>query len=213
MEEEPSIIIEYYKERKQYFSKLEYETPFLDKLINNEIKIEEKWFLLKKPGKDYLVELQYINLRKVIDIFNNLQILEKNFLNDKKYSYFCYRRCIDEEYKYIEGIYPILDNSILYQEITKKTKFEKDDINESDNSITGNCFKARGLSLEYFLNFIFMDIFSQNELLREIYNFDRRSDEKKDSRESLNLNKNVNEGNIITKKRRTFEMEEIYAVY
>jgi len=58
-----------------------------------------------------------------------------------------------------------------------------------------------------------MDIFSQNELLREIYNFDRRSDEKKDSRESLNLNKNVNEGNIITKKRRTFEMEEIYAVY
>ena len=45
-----------------------------------------------------------------------------------------------------------------------------------------------------------MDIFSQNELLREIYNFDRRSDEKKDSRESLNLNKNVNEGNIITKK-------------
>ena len=58
-----------------------------------------------------------------------------------------------------------------------------------------------------------MDIFSQNELLREIYNFDRRSDEKKDSRESLNLNKNVNEGNIITKKRRTFEMEEIYAVF
>ena len=58
-----------------------------------------------------------------------------------------------------------------------------------------------------------MDIFSQNELLREIYNFDRRSDEKKDSRESLNLNKNANEENIITKKRRTFEMEEIYAVY
>ena len=44
---------------------MEYETPFLDKLINNEIKIEEKWFLLKKPGKDYLVELQYINLRKL----------------------------------------------------------------------------------------------------------------------------------------------------
>ena len=58
-----------------------------------------------------------------------------------------------------------------------------------------------------------MDIFSQNELLREIYNFDRRSDEKKDSRESLNLNKNVNEGNIITKKRRIVEMEEIYAVF
>ena len=106
-----------------------------------------------------------------------------------------------------------MDNSILYQEITKKNKFEKDDINESDKSITGNCFKARGLSLEYFLNCIFMDIFSQNELLREIYNFDRRSDEKKDSRESLNLNKNVNEGNIITKKRRIVEMEEIYAVF
>ena len=90
-----------------------------------------------------------------------------------------------------------MDNSILYQEITKKTKFEKDDINESDNSITGNCFKARGLPLEYFLNCIFMDIFSQKELTREIYNFHRRSDEKKDSRESLNLNKNANEGNII----------------
>ena len=31
---------------------MEYETPFLDKLINNEIKIEEKLFLLKKTGKD-----------------------------------------------------------------------------------------------------------------------------------------------------------------
>ena len=65
-----------------------------------------------------------------------------------------------------------MDNSILYQEITKKNKFEKDDINESDKSITYNCSKARGLSLEYYLNCIFMDIFNQKELLREIYNFD-----------------------------------------
>ena len=98
---------------------MEYETPFLDKLINNEIKIEEKLFLLKKTGKDYLVEPHYINLR----------------------------------------------NSILYQEITKKNKFEKDDINESDKSITYNCSKARGLSLEYYLNCIFMEIFTQTNCL------------------------------------------------
>ena len=111
-------------------------------------------------------------MRKAIDIFNNPQKFEKNVLNDKKYGYFCYRKYIDEEYKYIEGIYAILDNSILYQEITKKNKFEKDDINESDKSITDNCFKARGLSLEYYLNGIFMDIFNQKELPRVIYNFD-----------------------------------------
>ena len=58
---------------------MEYETPFLDKLINKEIKIEEKLFLLKKTGKDYLVEPHYINLRKVIDIINNPQEFEKIF--------------------------------------------------------------------------------------------------------------------------------------
>ena len=243
---------------------MEYETPFLDKLINNEIKIEEKLFLLKKPKKEYLVKPHYTNLKKVIDIFNNPQKFEKNVLNDKKYGYFCYRKYIDEEYKYIEGIYAILDNSILYQEITKKNKFEKDDINESDKSITDNCFKARGLSLEYYLNGIFMDIFNQKELPRVIYNFDPvllndlgeqnlngneetdeyedqnesfveehydkedhnaneygeegeeenfESDEIKDNRESSDLKKNVNEGNITTKKRRIVEMEEIDGVF
>jgi len=172
IEDEPSILLNYYNERKEHFSKMKYETPFLDKLINKEIQIEEKLFLLKKPKQDYLVEPHYINLKKVIDIFNDPQNFVKNVIKEKKYGYFCYRKYIDEEYRYIEGIYAILDNSILYQEITKKNKFEKDDINESNKSITDNCFKARGLSLEYYLNGIFMDLFNQKELPRAIYNFD-----------------------------------------
>ena len=103
-EDEINLLINYYKERKQYFSKKEYETPFLDELINKEIKIEEKLFLLKKPINDFPVESHYKNLKKLIDIFNNLQNFEKNVLKDKKYGYFCYRKNIKEKYKYIEGI-------------------------------------------------------------------------------------------------------------
>ena len=40
-----------------------------------------------------------------------------------------------------------------------------DDINESYKSITYNCSKARGLSLEYYLNCIFMEIFNQTNCL------------------------------------------------
>ena len=64
-----------------------------------------------------------------------------------------------------------MDNSTLYKEITDKSKFEKDNIYINEPKIADNCFKARGLSLEYYINCLLMDKFKQKELPRVIYHF------------------------------------------
>jgi len=48
-------------------------------------------------------------------------------------------------------------NRLLLEEITDNIKFKKDDFKTEDKSIVDNCFKARGLSFEYFINKIIMD--------------------------------------------------------
>ena len=70
-----------------------------------------------------------------------------------------------------QGIYSNLDNSILYKEITDKSKFEKDNIYINEPKKADNCFKSRGLSLEYYINCLFMNKFKQKELPRVIYHF------------------------------------------
>ena len=65
-----------------------------------------------------------------------------------------------------------MDNSILYKEITDKSKFKnKDDIYDNDSNKADNYFKARGLSLEYYINCLLMIKFKQKELPRVIYHF------------------------------------------
>ena len=191
IKEETNLLINYYKERKQYFSGKGYQTPFLDKIINENINIEIGLFSLKKPKKDYLFSPHYINLVKIIDVFNNPANLKKHVLEEKKYGYFCYRKYKEGKYIYREGLYGTLDNSIVYNEITNKSKFEKDDINEEDKVIVDNTFYARGLSLEYYINGLFMDLLDEKEELpRVIYNFDLTLlEENKD--EAPNMNKNV----------------------
>ena len=108
----------------------------------------------------------------VIKIFNNPDEFEQRVLKDKDYGYICYRKLIKDEYEYREGIFAQLENNVLYSEITNKNKFEKEDIVNSNSKIEDNCLKARGLSFEYYINRIFMDLLDQKELPRAIYNFD-----------------------------------------
>ena len=191
-EKEISPLIKYFKERKKYFADKDYKTPILDKLIDEELHINEKLFLLKKPKEDYLIEPHYINLEKVIKIFNDPHEFEQKVLKDKNYGYFCYCKLKKNEYQYREGIYAHLENTVLYSEITNKNKFEKENIEEENKSIVDNCLKARGLSLEYYINGIFMDILNQKELPRAIYNFDPDIlNEKKEDYNNLNEINNI----------------------
>ena len=168
-----SPLMQYLKERRQYFMKKEYNTPILDKIIDEELDITENLFLLKKPKEDYLLKPHYINLKKVIKIFNDPDEFKQRVLKDKNYGYICYRKLIKNEFEYREGIFAQFENNVLYSEIPNKNKFEKEDIENSNKIIEDNCFKARGLSLEYYINGIFMDLLNQKELPRVIYNFDQ----------------------------------------
>lgn len=217
IESEENKFIIYFKERKQYFSKKGYQTPFLDELINKKIKIDRNIFALKKP-KDYkLFEPHYTNLEKAIEIFNDPKKFEENVLKEKNYGYICYKILDkDNNFAYREGLYAILQNRILYSEITDKSKFVKDDIYFENDGIADNNFKARSLSLEYYLNDFFMDYFKQKELPRVIYNFDPiiiKEDKIEDTKRDKKKAKK--EGNEIKKEneRRTIEIEEFDGVF
>ena len=187
---ELNTLKDYYLQRKKYYSEKGYETPFLDKLINGELIIGKELFALKKPDK-CLFEPHYHNLEKVIHIFADPKQFKKKVFNTNEYGYVCTKKYNyrDKKYYYQEGIYATEENNELYKEITGKNKFQKDDIYDSNQLFTDNCFKAIGLSLEYYLNCLFMDLLGQNQLPSVIYNFNpiklnnEKDEEKKEENE------------------------------
>ena len=131
------------------------------------MKITLNSFIKGQPDK-YNFGPYYPNWIKIIDIINSNEKFEREVLNEKTIGYICYKNKSNE---CVEGIYSNLDNSILYREITDKSKFKKDDIYKNDQIIADNCFKARGLSLEYYINCLLMEKFKANKLPRVIYHF------------------------------------------
>ena len=194
-------MISYFKERKLYYSKKGYETSLLDELINGNIRIDKNLFLLKKKENDNYFEPHFPNLEKAIAAFNDSKMFKENVLKEGNYGYICYKVEKNETTLYKEGIYAILDNKILYSEITDKAKFIKDDFYFSDDNIVDNSYKARALSLEYYLNGFFMARLKQNELPRVIYNFDPY------------LFQNIIKGKNDATQKRTIEMEELDGVF
>ena len=211
-EKSSNVFIEYFKERKQYYSKKGIETPFLDELINGNAKVDKNLFLLKIPKNNNFFEPYYPNLENEIDIFNDSKKFEEYVLKGKKFGYLCYKVQGKFSYFYKEGLYAILKNEILYSEITNKNKFVKDDYFFSDEKVVDNSYKARGLSLEYYLNGFFMEHFSQEELPRVIYNFDpdsiNKEEEEKEGKEEKN--KALEESEI---KKRNIAIEEIDGIF
>ena len=166
------IFIDYFEKKKKYYSKQGYETPLLDELIKGNIKIDNELFKLKKPKDDKFFEPHYPNLENVILIFNDSRKFEQCVIKEENYGYICLKIEDKNNYLYREGIYAILSNDILFDEITNKNKFAKEDIYIEDQEIVDNSYKARGLSLEYYLNEFLVDYLSEEEKPRVIYNFD-----------------------------------------
>ena len=94
------------------------------------------------------METFYPNLRKLIDAFNDKLDFDVEIIALKNIGYVCYQK----NNIYFEGIISTIDNSIIFKEIANKEKFKRDNIYHSDEEIADNCFKARGLSLEYYIN-------------------------------------------------------------
>ena len=169
-----NIIKDYFQSRKEYYSKKGYETPFLDELLEEKIKINKDIFLFKKPQQEYFIEPHYINLKYLINIFSNPEMFQKFVVKEKKYGYICYKAKKSKKYVLKEGIFGILQNTSLYKEITNKKKFEKDNFGQEDKTIVDNAFKERGLALKYYINGIFMELLDQDELPRMAYNLDSK---------------------------------------
>ena len=165
---EENLLINYLKERQNYYSSKKYDTPILDKIIKGEIKITLNLFLKEIPD-NYKFEPYYPNLKEIINVINSNEKFQKEILNEKTIGYICYK---NKNNKCVEGIYSNLDNSILYKEITDKSKFKnKDDIYDNDSNKADNYFKARGLSLEYYINCLLMIKFKQKELVESFITF------------------------------------------
>ena len=218
IKDEANIFKDYYNSRKYYYSKKGYKTPFLDKLISGEIQINKELFLIEKPKKDYVINPYYLNLDNVIKVFSEPEKFQKFVIKEQKFGYFCYDVKKNNNSFFHEGIYAILDNSILYKEITNKEKFEKDDFINSNEEIDNNAFKARGLALEYYINGVFMDLLGQDKLPRVIYNFnsDKLKEEKKKKKKADDKIEEINQEKMEEEEEqeeREREMEELDGVF
>ena len=152
------------KQMKNLYQQLKIETPNLDYLIKNEGKIEIDYFKYKK-NKDSIIDHLYDNLTQLV---LNLKYNAINFDDEEKYGYLAY---FDEnQNKYIEGIYSIVDTNFLLRKIVDNKNNSGDDFNESDLLKDKNAFKYRALSFEYYINkVILFKKYNIKERARVIY--------------------------------------------
>ena len=140
----------------------------MDKIIEGEIIIDFNIFIKKEEEeeKNSLFDQHQKNLERIINIFKDDEAacLE---LKNENIGYFAHK-FFNKEF---EGIYANIPNSLLYEEITKKEKFVADDFFNEKEKLADNCFKARGLSLEYYINDLINQNFKFIDLPRVIFCF------------------------------------------
>ena len=104
--------------------------------------------MINKPKDKSIIEPFYPNMRKLIDASNDKVDFDEEIIARKNIGYVYYQK----DDIYFEGIISTFDNSIILKEISNKVKFKRDNIYIPNEEIADNCFKARGLSLEYYIN-------------------------------------------------------------
>ena len=157
--------MDYFRKRKEFYNNNNIDTPILDKIINEELQIDFDLFILKK-GNPLMFDQHYKNLKRIIDIFKDEKKASEE-ISKKSIGYFTYTFFG----KHFEGIYAAIPKDLLFEEITDKTKFQREDFNDKNDEIADNCFKARGLSFEYYINDLIIKNFGFEDLPRAIYCF------------------------------------------
>jgi len=154
--------MDYFRKRKEFYNKKNIETPILDKITNEGLKINFDLFILKE-GDPTMFDQHYKNLKRIIEkIFNdNNKACEE--ISKEKIGYFTHAFFG----KKFEGIYATVPNDLLFEEITNKSKFKR----ENFDNISDNCLKSRGLSFEYYINDLIIKTFRFEDLPRVIFWF------------------------------------------
>lgn len=161
-----SKYMDYFRKRKEFYNNKNIETPILDKIINEELQINFDLFILKE-GDPTMFDQHYKNLKRIVEnIFN-----DKNKAYDEiskgTIGYFTHT-FFDKKF---EGIYATIPNDLLFEEITNKSKFKRENFYIKNDDISDNCFKARGLSFEYYINDLIIKTFKFEDLPRVIFCF------------------------------------------
>ena len=158
--------MDYFRKRKEFYNKKNIETLILDKIINEELKFNFDLFILKEGGPTMFVQY-YKNLKRIVEkIFNDKnKICEEIF--KETIGYFTHTIFG----KKFEGIYSTNPNDLLFEEITNKSKFKRENFYNKNDDISDNCLKARGLSFEYYINDLIIKTFRFEELPRVIFCF------------------------------------------
>jgi len=156
--------MDYFRKRKEFYNKKNIETPILDKIINEELKINFDLFIVKE-GDQTMFDQHYKNLKRIIEKnFNDKnKICEE--ISKKTIGYFTHKIFG----KKFEGIYATIPNDLLFEEITNKSKFKPENFYNKNDDISDNCLTAVSLSFEYYINDLIIKTFRFEELSRVIY--------------------------------------------
>ena len=158
--------MDYFRKRKEFYNSKNIETPILDKIINEEIQINFDLFILKE-GDPAMFDQHYKNLKRIVEkIFNDknkaCEEISKETIGYFTHTFFS---------KKFEGIYATIPNDLLFEEIINKSKLKSENFLKKNDDISDNCFKARGLSFEYYINDLLIKTFRFEDLPRVIFCF------------------------------------------
>ena len=158
--------MDYFRKRKEFYNNKNIETPILDKIINEELQINFDLFILKE-GNPAMFDQHYKNLKRIVEtIFNDKNKVYEE-ISKETIGYFTHTFFN----KKFEGIYATIPNDLLFEEITNKLKFKPENFYIKNDDISDNCFKARGLSFEYYINDLIIKTFRFEDLPRVIFCF------------------------------------------
>ena len=138
-------VLDYFKERKQFYNEKGIETTILDTIINSfQEQLSIKNFHVSNDMSDihYEVLIQLIRTMKK----------DKDYPNTELNGYFCYKK----NNKYIESFYSIIPLNIIYDKINKTEHYQSDDFLNPSNEIEKQALKSRAISLEYYINSNFL---------------------------------------------------------
>ena len=158
--------VNYFKERKIFYNKKGLKTEILDEIINKNIKIDQNLFAYKKSREEWIIDPYSQILEKIISIFEENKNIE--IINNKIIGYFCFKNSKNHIF---EGIYSIIPLDLLFKEITDKMKFKPDKIDQANDAIENNIFKAKNLTFEYYINHLLINDFKFEELPRVFFYF------------------------------------------
>ena len=158
--------MDYFRKRKEFYNNKNIETPILDKIINEELQINFDLFILKE-GDPTMFEQYYKNLNRIVEKIFNDKNKACEEISKETIGYFTHT-FLDKKF---EGIYATIPNDLLFEEITSKSKFKRENFYIKNDDISDYCFKVRGLSFEYYINDLIIKTFRFEDLPRIIFCF------------------------------------------